>query len=226
LSETYPHHAEVAGETTMKNRFWRVVGEFAVVVLGVFVALAAESWWSERAERRYERELREDMRAEFEANLRILEADLAANDTAHARVTAFSQLGADQLEGMSSQDVTAAIGSWLSWSGFDPEMGTAQALVESGNVGAIADRELRLLLSRWAGLLEEKRRFNLQAVDFQMHRVAPMISHAAADREWTGPERREARDLLAALATLQSGVIENQGRLQSAARDILDYLQR
>jgi hypothetical protein len=210
----------------MKNRFWRVLGEFAVVVLGVFIALAAESWWSERNDRRYERELRDDMLAEFEANLRILEADLAANDTAHARIVAFSQLGLNELESMSSQDVTAAIGSWLSWAGFDPEMGSAQALVESGNTGAIADRELRLLLSRWAGLLEEKQRFNLQAVEFQMHRVTPMISHAAADQDWTAPERREARDLLTALATLQRGVIDNQGRLQSAARDILSYLRR
>lgn len=210
----------------MKSPFWRVVGEFVVVVLGVFIAVAAESWWSERNERRYERELRVDMIAEFEANLRILEADLAVNDTAHARVVAFSQLGVDELASMSSEDVTATIGRWLDWAGFDPEMGSARALVESGGTGAIADGELRLLLARWAGLLEEKRRFNGQAVEFQMHNVTPMISRAASDQEWTAPERREAQDLLAGFATLQSSVMENQGRLHAAARDILDYLRR
>jgi hypothetical protein len=40
--------------------------EFVVVVVGVFIALAAESWWSEREDRRFEREIREDMLVEFE----------------------------------------------------------------------------------------------------------------------------------------------------------------
>ena len=120
----------------------RLATEFAVIVVGVFIAVLAESWWSEREDRRYERELREDMVTEFEANLRIVEVDLAANDTAHARVTSFAELGEDELESMSSEAVTAAIGGWLDWSGFDPQMGSAQALVESGNVGAISDRRL------------------------------------------------------------------------------------
>ena len=33
----------------------RVLAEFALIVLGVFVALAANSWWDERSERRLER---------------------------------------------------------------------------------------------------------------------------------------------------------------------------
>ena len=121
--------------------------------------MGAESWWSEREERRYERELREDMVTEFQANLRIVEADLAANDTAHARAVAFASKDDRELQSASSDQITAEIGSWANWAGFDPEMGSAQALVESGNIGAISDRKLRLLLSRWAGLLEEKRRF-------------------------------------------------------------------
>ncbi len=206
------------------NRSLRFAGEFTVIVIGVFVAVAAESWWSEREDRRYERDLREDMAAEFEANLRILEADLAANDTARARIVAFIELEERELLSMSSEALTETIGGWISWSGFDPEMGSAQALVESGNIGAIGDRQLRLLLSRWAGLLEEKRRFNLQAVDFQTHRVMPVFARTWADREWTAPERRELQELYRTLGTLQALVITNQRRLQASAIEILDYL--
>ena len=207
------------------HRIRKIASEFAVIVLGVFIAVAAESWWSEREDRRYERELREDMVAEFEANLRIVESDLAANDTAHARIVSFAERGDGELQAMSSDDVTATVGGWLDWAGFDPEMGSAQALVESGNIGAIADRRLRLLLSEWSGLLEERRRFNLQAVEFQLHRVFPAVAHASADRVWTEPERREVQNLLRALVILQEGVMENQERLRSAAREILAYLR-
>lgn len=130
------------------HRSLRLVGEFAVIVVGVFLALAAESWWSEREERAYERDVRQDMLEEFEANLAILESDLAANDTSRARIASFVDLDARELASMSSTQVSATIGSWLDWAGFDPEMGSAQALVESGNIGAIGDRGLRLLLSR------------------------------------------------------------------------------
>ena len=200
-------------------------GEFFVIVVGVFVALAAETWWSEREERAYEQDLRQDMLAEFEANLRILEADLAVNDTARARIASFVDRDDRELQSMSSAQVTATIGDWLDWAGFDPEMGSAQALVESGNIGAIADRGLRLRLSRWAGLLEEKRRFNLQAVDFQMHRVAPVVARASSDRDWSEPERREVRALLRNLGVLQDGVRGNQVRLREAAEEILAYLR-
>ena len=139
------------------DRGLRFVGEFAVIVLGVFIAVAAESWWSEREDRGYERDLREDMIAEFEANLRILEADLAANDTARARIVSFVDLEESELLSMRSEELTEAIGGWLSLSGFDPEMGSAQALVESGNTGAIGDRQLRLLALlrvRWSPHLD------------------------------------------------------------------------
>ena len=100
------------------------------------------------------------MVAELDANPCILAADLAANDTARARISRFTAYEEGELLSLSSGEVTATIGGGLlDWAGFDPEMGAAQALVESGNVGAIGDRELRLLLSRWAGFLKERRRF-------------------------------------------------------------------
>lgn len=207
------------------RRSLRLAGEFAVIVIGVFIAVAAESWWSEREDRAYERELREDMVEEFEANLRILESDLAANDTARARLGSFTERDDGELLAMSSAEVTAAIGGWLQWAGFDPYLGAAQALVESGNLGVIGDRRLRLLLSQWAGLLEEKRRFNSQAVDFQIHRVTPRITMASADLEWTAAERREAQALLRGMAVLQESTVQNQRRLQAAAEDILAHLR-
>lgn len=202
----------------------RLFGEFVVVLLGVLLALAAESWWSEREDRRFERELREDMLAEFEANIRILESDLAVNDTSRVRLSFLNGLGEAELMELSPEELTNRLSGYLDWAGFDPEMGIVQALVESGNVGAVNDRILRLHLSRWAGQLEEKRRFNLQAVDFQNQVVVPSVARVAADMNWTEAERREIQDLFENLTLLQQGVIENQERLLSTALEIQQYL--
>ncbi|NNE47444.1 MAG: hypothetical protein HKN37_12390 [Rhodothermales bacterium] len=203
----------------------RLFSEFVVVLLGVFLALAAESWWSERADRQFERELREDMLAEFEANLRILESDISVNDTTQIRFGFLPRLTDAELAAVSDEELTRRLGGYLDWAGFDPAMGIVQALVESGNLRAVDDRPLRLLLSRWAGLLEEKRRFNLQTVDFQNMVVTPAVARVAADLRWTAAERREVRDLMLGLSGLQQAVVENQRRLRDTALEVQRYLE-
>ncbi|RPH91922.1 MAG: hypothetical protein EHM68_18330 [Lysobacterales bacterium] len=138
----------------MPRRSTELLQEFIVIVIGVFVALAAESWWSEREDRRIEREIREDMVAEFEANIRILEADLAANEGARPRMAILEGLSSEALMALTDEQMTGIFSPPFDWSGFDPAMGTVQALVESGNLAVVSDREMRLGLARWTGLLE------------------------------------------------------------------------
>lgn len=207
----------------MPRRSTELLQEFVVIVIGVFLALAAESWWSERENRRLEREIREDMIAEFQANIGILEADLATNAEARPRMAilngltdaALMALTEDQIAGMFSAE----------WAGFDPEMGTVQALVESGNIILVSDRDLRLRLARWAGLLEERRRFNLQAVQFQHREVMPSFAAAAADGQWSANERRELQVLTNQLIRLFDNVVRNQRQLLQTAQDILIVLR-
>ena len=165
--------------------------EIVIIVSGVLIALALNTWWSEREDRHFERELRDDMIAEFESNLAILESDIAFNDSAHAHVSSLDSLSDSALLALSSEELTSRFRDLINSQGFDPEMGIVQAQVESGNLSAVGDRDLRILLSRWAGLLEENRRKNLQSVMFELDAVMPMTSKASADLVWTKDERRE-----------------------------------
>ena len=203
----------------------KLVAEFVVIVVGVFVALAAETWWSEREERRYEREIREDMIVEFESNVRILDADIAENEQASELIGMLDGITDDALFTLADSELSERLEPYFTWAGFDPEMGSVQAFVESGNIGAISDRELRLLLARWAGLLEKRRRVNLQAVDFQHREVLPVVAEASSDQVWSDSERREIRKLLNYLSVLHSFVRENQHELRLAAIDILTFLR-
>ena len=147
----------------MSKRAKQLFQEFLVVVVGVFVAVAAESWWSEREYRRFEREIREDMLVEFESNVHILDGDIAFNEEARKLIAALSGLSDEALFAIADSVLSKQFGSGiLNTAGFDPELGSVQALVESGNLGAVGDRELRVRLSRWAGLLEQCRRKNFQ----------------------------------------------------------------
>lgn len=202
----------------------RLAAEFAVIVVGVLVALVLESWWSERESRRFEAELREDMVAEFRENREILRADLAENDSVRTLWRAFVEMDDGELLSMSDTAVDSTpIGS-VGWAGFDPAMGTVQALVESGNVTAIRERELRLRLARWSGLLTEGRRKNLYAGDDLRDNVLPTFMRARADGRWTPEERRMAREVLGNHLGVMEMVMENQQRLLQAAEAILDYL--
>lgn len=209
----------------MPRRSTELLQEFTVIVIGVFLALAAESWWSQRENRQLEREIREDMIAEFEANIRILEADLATNAEARPRMAILQDLSGEALMALDDRDITNVFYPYVDWAGFDPEMGTVQALVESGNILLVSDRDLRLRLARWAGLLENRRRFNLQAVQFQHREVMPSFAMAAADRQWSASERREMQILMSQLVRLFDVTVDNQRQLLDTARDILVFLQ-
>ena len=203
----------------------KLVLEFTIIVVGVFVALAAESWWSEREDRQLEREIVEDMIVEFESNIRILNTDIAENVEAGKRIGMLNDLSDDQLLAIDDDVLIEQLGSYLTWAGFDPEMGSVQAFLESGNTGAFSERRLRLLLSRWSGLLVKNRRVNLQAVDFQHIALLPAVAEASSDLTWSSSERRELRNLFSHLLTLQGFVVNNQRELLSAAEDILAFLR-
>jgi hypothetical protein len=208
----------------VSKRTKQLFQEFVVVVVGVFVALAADSWWSEREDRRFEREIREDMLVEFESNVRILNTDIAFNEESRESYAALSGISDEVLFAIPDAVLSKQFGSGILYSaGFDPELGSVQALVESGNIGAIGDRELRLRVSRWAGLLEQCRRKNLQGVLLDKS-VMPLIVGAGSDLSWSQTERRELQALLENALYFFDIRVECQRELHRVAQDILAFL--
>lgn len=207
-------------------RFRKLSIEFTVIVVGVLLALVAENWWAERDERNYERGLREDMVEEFRENLAILESDLATNYSVVAELSRFATISDEELLSLPDPAFEPWAAVELTWAGFDPMMGSTQALVQSGNLGAIADRDLRLRLSTWAGLLEEKTRFTGNAVSFQGAIFTPATAKFGADKAWSTAERREFRSLLRTLLSRVDSTVENQIRLKNAAQELVDYLEQ
>lgn len=208
----------------MSNRFTQLTREFAIVTVGVFFALAAESWWSEREDRIFEREVREDMLVEFESNLRILETDIAYNEVARERRASLPGLSDESLFLIPDNVLSSQFGSGkFTSAGFDPEMGVVQALVVSGNLGAVEDRDLRLRLSRWGGLVEQCRRKNIVAVELDLG-LTPLIVEAGSDLYWSEIERRQLRALLGNMLQYFDIRVTCQRELREEAQNLLEYL--
>ena len=204
----------------------RLLMEFFVVIAGVLAALAAESWWSNREAHAYELDLREDMLEEFRVNLSILDADLAENAVVLAGVRATVEMEQGTIHGLSNREVHTRFDSLLgsSYAGFDPAMGVARALVQSGDLATISDRALRLQLAEWAARLDEKQRFTLNSTDFFLNHLSPRIAAMGSDGTWTASERSEVQALLRVHLNLVETLVVNQVKLREVAEGVVSHL--
>lgn len=211
--------------SSRSSRVGRLAAEFAVIVVGVLIALFAESWWSERDERAYEAELLDDMVEEFQENLAILESDQLVNDSIRGGWGQILDGGAGALLAMEDEVLEVRLANTRYWAGFDPAMGTVRSIVANGDLSVIRDRELRYLLSRWAGLIEENTRKRNAAVNGQTLILSRVLVDAAEDSRWSEGERRRLYRALQFFVEDMDIVMLTQQRLQASALEILAYLE-
>jgi len=201
--------------------------EFSVIVAGVLVALIVESWWSEREERQFERDLIEDMALEFEANITILEDDRAANRVLLDRMADLLAMPAETILALSDREFESILFVPVSLavvSIFDPAMGITQALVRSGELPRIKDRPLRLHMANWSALLEEGERYSRNSVRgiFELRAV---IAESRSDGFWSAAERMELQYRMEFPQLLAELVLQNQSRLHVEASEITELLE-
>ena len=138
---------------TRSGHEWRgLVIEITVVVVGILIAFALNSWWDGRAQASQER-----------AHLRALHSDFAANverlGEAAARQERIERAGR-QLLSLSQSGTPAGIdtvrklmGQVFNSGRFEPVMGAYEAIVNSGGLTQISDDSLRAALAAFASHL-------------------------------------------------------------------------
>ena len=212
------------------NRFeitGKLAIEFSVIVAGVLVALIAESWWSDRENRQFERDLVADMALEFVANVSILEEDMAANRVLLDRMADLLAMPTETILILSDREFESILFVPVSLavvSIFDPAMGITQAVVRSGELPKIKDRSLRLHMANWSALLEEGERYSRNSVQgiFELRAV---IAKSRSDGLWSAAERLELQYRMEFPQLLAELVIQNQGRLHVEAGKITKLLE-
>lgn len=201
------------------------IAEFGLIVVGVFVALLAESWWSDREDKKIEQQILVDAISEFQENIEILDADISTNNSVLAFLRMVEEMPTVELLALSDDQVSElfAIDNVIT-AGFDPAMGSIDALARSGDLRLISDVALRRLLSRWSALITRAERMDLQNGQNLMRGAFASIPSFDADGRWTEPERNEIRARLGINKAFLEINTAAQVDLRTTAEDILARL--
>jgi hypothetical protein len=158
-----PIDAETPADAAPAPRRWNwqpkvrwFAAEFFVVVTGILVALALNAWWSGR-----EAEARETVYLrQLVADLSETERMMASRDSSMARGPHHS---VDQLIisfGTTPRPPRDSVATWLLWTAYTvaprPVLGTAEALVASGDINLIRDDSLRAAILRYLDISRER----------------------------------------------------------------------
>jgi len=213
----------------------RLAAEFAIIVLGVLVALGVDDWRSRQAER--ERE------AYFLSSLiEDLQADIvdfrAAGANARARVAAasfvISELGARRPiaswrpsigsaaslaphpDAPTPQDLTAALQQLAAVANFDLSAGTHEEILSTGSFGVIRSESIRRGISQYYAFADNRSEADnrIREVLFQYYEALRLAGLAPGDDgELLRRVPSEAREQLMAAIRLAWGVAANQSKI-------------
>jgi hypothetical protein len=132
----------------------RLFAEFAVIVVGVLMALAADAWWEARLERREARNYSERLLVDFQETQRRLRGTIAGDTETLEFVNAVVDRA---FRGVFPSPDSLELPT--RYNQFEPLTGTLTALVESGDLRLIQNDSLRFELVAFLSLLETSEQF-------------------------------------------------------------------
>ncbi len=132
---------------------WRhALGELTLIVAGVLLALAANSWWDARRDRQRERAYLQQLLADVRETQTRLEYSLSGDSLIESQASRFLAV---------ADTATAAptVDSLYAWSTVDyrtfrPLTGTYDALIHNGNPELVSSYALRLRIISYAAEIE------------------------------------------------------------------------
>lgn len=172
------------------SRLRRRMSEFAVIVVGVLVALWIDAGWAWLQDRSDEEQLLADLAEEFSANQALLEASVHRMEEIAAAGTRLLAEGGSSVPADSLEEFLFSV---VSVERFNPRLGTLESAIASGRIDLLRNSELRSALAGWRSLAEDAS----EAVDWSVPESLKVARLALLDRARGG-------DLRTALERLES----------------------
>ena len=142
-------------DETQKIPWKRLSVEAAAIVVSILLAFAIDAWWDERRERAEEREVLESLRVEFETNRDEAASVISFHDRVIQSVAMLMELRQDQILALPAKEVEEFLGSLGSPRTFDAVRGSVDALISSGKLGILQNRELREALTTFVNIVDD-----------------------------------------------------------------------
>ncbi len=142
--------------TDSQNIPWkRLSVEAAAIVVSILLAFAIDAWWNEQQERAEEREVLQSLHVEFEANRVEAAAVISFHDRVIQSVVMLMKMTEDEILALSAKATVEIVSSLGSPRTFDAVRGSVDALISSGKLGILRDRELRESLTTFVNILDD-----------------------------------------------------------------------
>ena len=133
----------------------RFIGEGIAIVVSILLAFAIDAWWDERALRIEEQQVLRDLQDEFRSNRDVLARHLQEHRQELETIRTFlaSDLSVDNEA--TGPLVDSVLIELLRPRTTDLGGGTLKALLSSGRIEILSDRQLRARLAAWDGVISE-----------------------------------------------------------------------
>lgn len=163
---------------------WRyALGELSLIVIGVLIALAADSWWDNRSAQQRERAYLQQLLSDVRETEKRLEYSISGDSTILDQVQRFLQV----IDTAVVAPPADSIAAWavIDYRSFQPLTGTYDALVQSGGPQLVSSDSLRFHIMSYAADVASAREVlrhtetviwrNLERLDlaFLRHRLLP-----------------------------------------------------
>ncbi len=135
-------------ENSFSKYLLYAVGEIALVMIGILLALQVNNWNEQQKFRLTEQQLLQDLHQEFQSNQQLLlkkQKDMATaignNEAYFQKLIAGTQTYTDMVN--YNHEVAMAVGT------SDPTFGVIKSLIASGDIKLISNNDLKYLLTSW-----------------------------------------------------------------------------
>lgn len=133
------------------------IGEIALVVIGILIALQINNWNDFRNNRAEEQQILRGLQDEFQMNLNGLDYHLNITNDLVAGMWLFMSHITQSDSQYSITELDQGLSASL-WAGtWDPANSVLDALISSGRLDLILNRDLRIQLAGWTSIVDEVR---------------------------------------------------------------------
>lgn len=150
----------------------QIVVEGFAIVASILLAFSIDAWWDGRKDRLEEREILLGLEIEY-ADLRARLARWA--ELNRTGVGLIEQFLSDAVSEMDSEAVERTFAYVLIVNVLD-QGGAIEALLASGRLEKVADKDIRARLQKWPDWLEDIHTNDLSARSYAMHEISPFLA--------------------------------------------------
>lgn len=148
------------------------VGEIALVMIGILLALQVNNWNNERENRETEQQMLMNLKAEINTNLRELNRD---HDLNTKSLDAWYQLLHEDRINYSPEKTDSLIGHAYNFATYDARSGVMDEIIASGSLRLIKDEKLKFMISQWSGEMNDLREDVVIRRDFWVNGIQPVF---------------------------------------------------